>query len=285
MRQLAALPLLSCLLSVAWGAVSARADGAAPAATLPVATCLARLDAAAADAARAGRERRARKTLSALAERCPHLPQIHHDLGVLAAREERLPEAYAHFERALASDPRAGATVDQLRALHRREAALGYAHALGTAVDAPPPRLVLQDSRDVGADTLRARAARDDALHDVSTLEYELYDWWRSADDDDSSRLAHYVYGYSRRAALAGRERDAAIPWESVRREIALTAEDAVAVIEHPVPGTAGGAGPVGKGGDASAAGGTSGEGATLRRLLLLRLEGERWKIYRESVL
>ena len=248
-------------------------SGAEPAVTAPLdtAVCVSRLDVTVSTLQRTlarspsrTAARSARDALRELADRCEHLPQIHHDLGVLAAREQRLPEAFGHFERALALDPRAGATLEALRGLHRREAALAYARALGTPAATPMPRLTLQDSSDVGVDTLRARAARDPAFRQVATLEYELYAWWQSAGDGARVRRSHYVDGYPRAAALADRARDATIPWENVRRDIDFTAEDAVAVIEQP---------------------GTSDATDPVRRLLLLRLEGARWKIYRETPL
>ena len=250
---------------------------------LPDPLCLERLDAAVA-LAESGDTGRARLHLERLAPRCEHVPQIHHDLGVIAARGERLPAALAHFEKALESDPRVAMTLDHLRALNRREAALAYARALGQPGDAPRPALAFQDSGDVGADTLRARRITDDPARRVETLEHELHAWWRSAVDGDvEARLAHYVDGYPRREALAGRERDAALVWDDVSLEIAFTAEDAVAVIGHANPFPASDSRPD-DGFDDDASGVPAGGGAQ-RRLLLLRPEGDRWRIYRESPL
>ena len=251
--------------------------GAAPAPPGPL--CLERLDAAVA-LARSGDTGRARLHLERLADRCEHVPQIHHDLGVIAARGERLPAALAHFEKALESDPRVAMTLDHVRALNRREAALAYARALGRPIDAPRPALAFQDSGDVGADTLHERRIAGDPARRVETLEHELHAWWRSAVDGDvEARLAHYVDGYPRARALAGRERDAALVWDDVSREIAFTARDAVAVIGRANPFPARDGRPGGHDG----AGGVPAGGGGL--LLLLRPEGDRWRIYRESPL
>ena len=235
----------------------------ASAPVLAPALCLERLDAAV-RLAGGGDEAAARGRLERLAGRCEHLPQIRHDLGVLAARAGESEAAIAALEAALEADPRSAETLAHLRALHRREAAIGYARALGKAKrSAPPlPELALQDSTDVNADTLRGRADRS-GLRDSSTLEYELYAWWHGADDgDEAAWLAYYADDYPPRLAMAGRTRPARANWADVRREIAFTAEDAVAVLEH------------GRGGPDA-----------WRRLLLLRLEGDRWKIYRERPL
>ena len=272
MRQPAALlPCLVCAASAAFGETTPVApSGETPPPThapplLSAADCLERLDAAVL-IARDGDERRAERVLRRLERRCEHLPQIRHDLGVLAARDDRLPEAMAHFEASLAADPRAAMTRGHLRELHRREARRAYARVLDAVPPATGRELVLQDSADVNADSLRASRSRGE-LRDFATLEYELYDWWASATDPDADGwLAHYVDGYPRRLALASREAAAALAWEEVRRELAFTAEEAVAVLD------------AGAGGD-----GAGEDGA--RRLLLLRLDGNRWKIYRETPL
>lgn len=257
-----AASLLPCLTFCAGTTIAAPARWAPPD-PLPPDVCLERLDAAV-EQARRGAVGRARLALERLAPHCEHVPQIHHNLGVIAARADRLPAALAHFEAALDADPRAAMTLEHVRALHRREAALGYARALGRPGDVPrSPPLALQDSRDVGADTLLEGRIADDPRRDVATLEYELYAWWRSAREGDADeRLAHYVDGYPRRDALAGRGSE--LPWEDVRRDIAFASEDAVVVLAYA---------------DASAA------ADTVRRLLMLRLEGDRWRIYRDTTL
>lgn len=240
---------------------TAAAPGSAPA--LAPALCLEGLDSAV-RLARDGEESAARERLRRLDGRCEHVPQIRHDLGVLAARAGDGETAIAAFEAALEADPRSAETLAHLRALHRREAAIGYARALGKAArSAPPlPEFALQDSTDVNADTLRGRTDRS-GLRDPSTLEYELYAWWHGADDENEAAwLAHYADDYPPHLAMAGRTRPTRASWADVRREIAFTAEDAVAVLEHDRGGP-----------DA------------WRRLLLLRLEGDRWKIYRERSL
>jgi len=250
---------LICLICpVAYLACLPPARAESGAASAPI-TCLERLDAAVA-LAEGGDEGLARLRLERMAARCEGLAQVHHNLGVLAARADRLPEALAHFERALAAAPRAWMTLGHVRALHRREAALGYARAFGTSAEPPEPQLRLQDSDDTDPDDVRSpRGERERELRRLTTLEYELYAWWSSADQGTGARLAHYVDGYPAELALGGRERDASLAWEAVRHEVTFTAEDAVVTLEH------------------------AGAGETVRRVLLLRLEGGRWKIYRDA--
>jgi len=260
-----------------------------PAAPLPPAACLERLDAAV-ELAERGDTGRARLRLERLAPRCAHLPQIHHDLGVIAARDGRVSAALDHFETAVAADPRAAMTLDHLRTLHRREAAAAYARALGSPSDTSRPAFTFQRSDDVGADTLRAAASEEEPLRDVATIEYELYAWWRSAVDGDvRERRSHYVDDYPRALALLGRERDAALRWEDVRREIAFTTEDAVAVLTYAGRAADGDGKPADEldgGAAARVDGGDDAERTgAFRRLLLLRLQDRRWLIYRDTPL
>ena len=250
-------PVLAATLVVVPSGVGA----APPPSRAPVSDdCATELDRAV-HLARSGAAADAARRLEALSRRCAHLPQIEHDLGVLAARAGRTRAAIAHFEASLAADPRAADTLAQLRALHRHEAAVAYARALDVSPAVPSPELALQDSSAVNADSLRP-AADDGELRTLVAVEYELYDWWHSADaPDPAGWLAHYAEDYPEEVALADRARLGRTPWERVRREVAFTAEDAVAVLEHET------------------------HGALERRLLLLRLQGKRWKIYRETPL
>lgn len=232
---------------------SARAAGSTSPATPD---CLERLDAAVS----VGRDTdldRARQQLEQLAEACPALPQVQHDLAVIALLDGEREQAIEHLEAALAVDARTAESLGGLRALHRHAASLAYARALGTASTAPTPTLDWQDATD---QPRQLDETASDDLRDVVTLEYELYDWWQGAALDPADGwLAHYTDDYPRQVALADHGRPRPVSWADVRREIAFTSNDAVAIIEH--------------------------DGSTRleRRLLLLRLSGHRWKIYQET--
>lgn len=240
---------------------------------LAAAACLERLDAAVSEA-REGNLVIAERQLAVLAERCEHLPQIQHDLGVIAERRGDRAAALEHLEAALLEDPRAADTVAGMRALHRQTATAAYARALGATAQTPlsepqsaplaeslDESLDWQDSGDVNADALRSSTDRPE-LRSIATLDYELYDWWLgAANDPPDGWLAHYSDDYPRRLALAQHGLTRPVGWDDVGREIAFTENDAVAILEH-----AGSLGPE-------------------RRLLLLRLQGNRWKIYQETPL
>lgn len=189
-----------------------------------------------------------------LADQCQQLPQINHNLGVLAGRQNRWPAAIDYFKRSLEADARAAMTQDHLLQIYRYRASLAYAKALNTTTSAPPPVLQMQDaSQQNSAELLHQPSA---PLHNISTVDYELYDWWHTAlPANNQGRQAHYVIGYS--APVAAQPNQA--EWQSVRREISFTAQDAVAVLTHKE------------------------NGQSVSTLLLMRLQGNRWKIYQET--
>ncbi len=197
-----------------------------------------------------------------LEARCPPLPQLAHNRGVLAAHAERWPEALAHLERSLLQDPRAADTYRLLQSIYEYQAALAYAKALDTPVKARPPDLEWQDSTRLNADA-RARSEGRLPLTDeimqslraVSTVEYELFSWWHAL---HAAREVEqfYVDDYPAADIRASRRLHANGRWEDLQREINFTANDAVVIIS----------------------------GARRRStLLLLRLVGTRWKIYQET--
>ena len=247
----------------------------AAAATVPAPTdrsaerwCAAELDAAVATARRGALDA-ARDALDALGRQCTGLPQIEHDLGVIALRAGDHDAAVRHLERALEVDERAARTVRALREVRRWRAGLAWRDALGeTGTGRRAPALDLLGSDVTGASE-RLEAGRDALLRDEAALAYELYAWWdalRRGDADDVR--SHYAGDAVRTAGgstpTAGGEddADAGLPdWNDVERELAFTARDAVAVLRW-------------REGDASAG-----------RLLLLRAVDDRWLIYRESPL
>jgi tetratricopeptide (TPR) repeat protein len=193
-----------------------------------------------------------------LADQCQHLPQINHNLGVLAGRQNQWPAAIDYFKRSLEADPRAAMTQDHLLQIYRYRASLAYAKALNTTSTAPPPELHMQDaSRQNPAELLhQPHTPLRTPLHNISTVDYELYDWWHTAlQANNQGHQAHYVNGYSPPLAAQPNQAD----WQSVQREISFTAQDAVAVLTYQE------------------------NGQSVSTLLLMRLQGNRWKIYQET--
>jgi hypothetical protein len=192
--------------------------------------------------------------LAQLEDRCPSLPQLAHNRGVLAARTNRWTEAIAHFQRSLQQDGRAADTYRTLQQIFEHRAAEAYARALDTPVSVPAPTLHWQDSTDLNAHE-DAGGTPAHALQTIPTLEYELYAWWQALQNAVGLE-EHYVDGFPPEAIHLSREHFANRFWDDMQREIAFTAQDAVAVISDAFHN---------------------------RTLLLLRLVGTRWKIYQET--
>lgn len=247
--------------------------------TLSYSQCLAELDSAVALASNETRRNLAAVTaagslaatidrpavdagLAELETRCPPLPQLAHNRGVLAASTERWPEAVAHLERSLLQDPRAADTFQLLQNIYEYQASLAYAKALDTPVNVRPPQLTWQDSTRLNAD---ANARRDVAepevdeimqsQRSVSTLEYELFSWWQALHATTGAEL-FYVDDFPAGSIAQSKRFHATARWEELQREISFTASDAVVVIS---------------------------DAARSQSLLLLRLVGTRWKIYQET--
>ena len=271
-----ALSVAAATLPVA--AAAATAPAPAPTDRSAEHWCAAELDAAVATARR-GVLDAARDALDALGPQCTGLPQIEHDLGVIALRAGDHDAAVRHLERALEIDERVARTVRALREVRRWRAGLAWRDALGeTGTGRGAPALELLGSDATGASE-RLEAGRDALLRDETTLAYELYAWWDTLRRGDADAVrSHYAgdavraVGGSIPAAGGGSDggADAGPPgrlpgrlpdWDDVERELAFTARDAVAVLRW-------------RDGEASAG-----------RLLLLRAVDDRWLIYRESPL
>jgi len=191
-----------------------------------------------------------------LKQDCDHLPQVHHNLGVMAAEAQQWDQAIEHFQRATANDTRTNMTQTQLLAIHQYKAALAYKNALGAAsLRTAKPEFRLQDSDDKNqAYSLPPKSE----LHSVSTVDYELYSWWQSAGQASAADwLEHYTPGYP----PAESDDAKIVSWTDVARDISFTAQDAVVVLSYQV------------------------DNIEKRTLLLMRLQNNRWKIYRETTL
>jgi len=202
-----------------------------------------------------GNTRSAHNNLEQLAISCAHLPQVHHNLGVIAGMSKQWNQAYEHFQRAIADDTRTGMTYSHLQAIHQYKASMAYSSALGASGSINPPTLRMQDSTHANA---VFKAPTKTTLHNVPTIDYELFSWWTAAATDAlPAWLEHYAAGYPPQENA-----DASIvAWDDVGRNISFTAQDAVVVLSYEM------------------------NEVQKRTLLLLRLQNNRWKIYRESAL
>ena len=194
--------------------------------------------------------------LAELEANCPDMPQLAHNRGVLAAKSEHWPEAIAHFERALQMDDRAADTHEHLHEIYERQAAQAYAKALGSPVMALEPTLNWQDSTVLNADADTAGTLVS-ALQSISTLEYELFDWWQALRNAKGLE-EHYVDDFSASSIRLSQQNFANRDWDEMQRKITFTASDAVVILKDI---------------------------SQTRTLLLLRLVGTRWKIYQETPL
>ncbi len=217
-------------------------------------TCATQLDSAV--TAHTNGEKNTQQLFEQLKLDCEHLPQVHHNLGVLAAEAQLWDQSIAHFERAIASDARTNMTTSQLRAIHQYKAAMAYKNALGaTTVKTTQPQFRLQDS---AITNQSYKQPQKSALHTVPTVDYELYAWWTAAAQSLTSQwLEHYSPGYP----PAQNDDAQNISWNDVGRDISFTAQDAVVVLSYQL------------------------NNIEKRTLLLMRLQNNRWKIYRESTL
>ncbi|WP_430877147.1 hypothetical protein [Granulosicoccus sp. 3-233] len=279
MRPLTSLLLLAAILPCQLLAQSGSTTDDVPVEALPYSQCLVELDSIVSLASNEIRRNLAAVTaagslaatidrpavdagLAELEARCPSLPQLAHNRGVLAASVERWPEALAHLERSLLQDPRAADTYRLLQSIHEYQASLAYAKALDTPFNVRPPDLEWQDSTRLNADA-RARVegrahSHDDieqSLRSVSTLEYELFAWWQALHTARGIEQ-FYVDDFPPESIRESKRRHANERWDDLQREISFTASDAVVVIETA---------------------------SRRQSLLLLRLVGTRWKIYQET--
>ena len=265
LQQFSAAAMLSsaclCLVSVQAHAEqptqNTRSIASQKLAELPVNDCLLQLDATVALASSDADENKyLDQRFAALESRCPDLPHIAHNRGVLAAKASRWSDAIDHLNRSLHIDTRAAMTHRHLQQIYEHRAAQAYAQALNTPIPVRPPVLSFQLSTDQNAvpaisDDHRAR------LQTISTVEYEMYAWWQalqsSAGLDD-----FYVQDFPDAAIGYATDRFNGVDWEDMQREIAFTENDAVVVISDP---------------------------QQKRTLLLMRLVATRWKIYQETPL
>lgn len=193
---------------------------------------------------------------AALERACPAFAQMAHNQGVLAAREDRWPQAIAHFERALSKDKRAADTHQHLQQIFKFRAAEAYAQALDRPLNVQPPTPMLQDSSKRNAESLQNFPAHD-RLRNMATVEYELYAWWHARQNWKGIR-DYYVDGFDIEAIKLTRQEHINRQWADTRREIAFTENDVAIVL---------------------------GDSDKPHTLLLMRLVGSRWKIYQETFL
>jgi len=192
-----------------------------------------------------------------LRQRCPHLAQIEHNLGVFAAKQQDWDTAVAHFEAALAKDARASSTAAQLASIHRYRAQVAYANALNTTGPSVIPTFSVQGSEfnDQITQVPQPPVIADEAMQQV---EDELYEWWQSVKRErNESWRSHYAKDYEPLSELRAIRQ----AWDQIGRQIVFTSTDAVVILSIQQ-------------GD-----------AVERYLLLMRREQQRWIIYQETAL
>jgi len=195
--------------------------------------------------------------LATLAHSCEEVPQIHHNLGVMAARQGQWETAISAFERAIALNPQTADTVAQLTALHEYQAKKAWRVALELEQELIEPIFTWQNSSDENRQ-VSASAANSTGLRSVATVDFELYNWWHAWDAANTAEwLEHYVNGYPPPTIDEQRP----VLWDAVQIDIQFTASDAAVVLKWTK------------------------NGAVHHRWLLLTLAGQRWQIYHESEL
>ena len=245
------LPLLAS--ATLMGMTTAADSNAAP--VLSHQACMAQLDASVALASNRDIDSTfIDQQLEALEDHCIGMPQIAHNRGVLAARNDDWPQAINHFKRSLQQDSRASMTHRHMQQIFEHRAAVAYSKALNTPVDVPAPTFNFQSSATQNADVRRSDDKKS-TLHDIATIEYELFAWWQ-AQQNSIGLNDFYVDDFPATAIRLAQRTHANKQWQDMHREIAFTARDAVVVIS---------------------------DAYHHRTLLLLRLVGNRWKIYQET--
>lgn len=232
------------------------------------ATCMSRLDTAAEQLSRA-QTQAAEAELLELLTVCPDTPQVQHNLAVVEARRGEWDEAMSLLLESIALDARASASIESLRDIHRWRASEAYARALtGKVAPQTPPELAVQSSVDVNSDTRRSER-RDESLFDTATVEYELWEWWRSAQNPASDQhQEHYSADYDGADLLAPTVNNAVaqtVPdWDSVSRDIRVMGDNALALISWTTDDV----------------GASTNDSPPLGHVLLMRVEGNRWRIH-----
>ncbi len=204
-----------------------------------------------------GNKKAALTLLNHMRDFCKDFPQVEHNLGVLAASNLHYDKAMEHFKLALQQDRRSQHTLEQMQAVTAYQASVAYSNALQQSSRAKRPVLVMQDSTFQNSDAARLSRAHSE-LHNISTIEYELYDWWTSArEKNEEAWLSHYAAHYPPPPDAI----DVPVKWQDTQRQINFTTQDAVAIVSY------------------------QSKGRTQHRQLLLQLHGNRWKIYQELLL
>jgi len=199
----------------------------------------------------------AQQGLSTLAHSCEEVPQVHHNLGVIAARQGQWETAISSFQRAIALNPQTADTVKQLSDIHEFQAKKAWRVALELEQELREPLFTWQDSSDENRQ-ISANAANIAGLRSVATVDFELYNWWHAWDATATAEWSeYYVNGYPPPTFDEPRP----VSWDEVEKDIQFTASDAAVVLKWTQDGSA------------------------RHRWLLLTLTGQRWKIYHESAL
>lgn len=237
--------------------------------------CLASIDLAV-ERYQSGSATEARQQHNLLRGSCEHLPQLWHNMGVLAVDQKDWNLAIGYFEKSLSLDTRAFATVDTLRSLLQFQAALAYRTALGHQQRTSPRLPVAKMQTSSLRNAYQAQEPSDPQLVNCQA------NWNESAqpglhipganrvrEPDDSLQVRRTVLRWWNSRVDPGeiaengeRLEFSHVPeWQEINITLEFTDADAVAVVTPPA---------------------SSGFSASL---LLLRETGDGWEIYTERAL
>lgn len=206
------------------------------------------------------------KHLKELLHSCSHVPQLHHNLGVLAANRQEWNDAITHFEHSLALDERAAMTQGSLASIYQYKASRAYKKALNLREKLKPPVLSMQTSALTNLciaehpqtmsqpDTIIAAslnlsapvivasdssslATSPDAQPDLAqrqdAVRYDVYSWWTAIQEQDDAALpAHYSNQDMIKSSFTER---VAFPWNSLSVDIEFI--DSIALVSITYPG------------------------------------------------
>ncbi|MBX2823309.1 MAG: hypothetical protein KTR33_01180 [Gammaproteobacteria bacterium] len=245
--------------------------------------CLAEIDIASGtyfegDSDKAGRQ------LNQLLHSCDQIPQLHHNLGVLAAEQQDWSQATGYFEQALALDRRAAMTQASLSAIYQYKAGLAYQKALKLSQTPDLPQFAMQDSTltnvCLAADTrVVPTPAPDQAQPQNATqvqardtgaaldeIRYDINSWWAAIrEQDNDGYQAYYADGYTPPLKVEQRQFPAAEP-----HSLDIQLLDKIALVTVGLSATA----------ETSESG--NGE-ASQELLLVMQHKGKLWQIIKEQ--
>ncbi|MBX2824247.1 MAG: tetratricopeptide repeat protein, partial [Gammaproteobacteria bacterium] len=206
-----------------------------------------------------------RERLKKLETSCSHVPQLHHNLGVLAAAEFAWNDAITYFEQSLALDERAAMTQQSLASIYQYKASRAYKKALNLsekiklpvltmqsstltnqcrsdiALPTPQPEVLIQASLNLAPPTNQSAdltspetlpATLPDTEQLLDAVRYDVYSWWTALQEQDDDALpAHYLRPD---AAVVRHQQGNRYSWNSLTIDIEFVDQIALVSITYP---------------------------------------------------